>query len=469
MAHLCKQHENAVVNCEGSKTNNKKSCKLFDELRHVKTFQFDLVGSILFVVIVCVKIFCIGVKMRLSRRDFVVLSGLVAMSQAACARKADVGVDTPSNATSSSNVKKDVSTEVDEPVNKDLVPLSKGDLMMVSDTYALNPEINSAWCVSFQLVWDEMLKLLRNGEVLPDEGNESVEALDTAKFHGDGLSDEDYYVYSGHQTFEAKSEIEKAIETKFDQSSDILDDLDWYQSGSDAALAHWLLYCMLYTKFVFDVPFTVHEHEVFGSAETWNLTEDVAYFGYFRDESEPGVIDQVYPAFWASDECYGVCLYSNSSDSCCVVRGCEGSTFSEVWDTFKQHTETEQENGKLVIDNFKMPRLSVNTFSDFKELVGLDIEVTQDNEFKHKGSVVEISAAMQALRFSLDESGGEIKSEAVMTLDDGAMSPVAYGSEHHDFLFDDDFFLFVTRTGSDGQLVPYMALHVHDVSDFLSE
>ena len=377
--------------------------------------------------------------MPLSRRELLIAAMMLAASQTACAIKLPFFNDITLNG-----------------VN------AEGITVVPSDASNIKPD--TVWCVSFQLVWDELRKMLFSDEQSnPLPNNQlSVELCD-AQFHGEGLEHDDVYYFSGHPTISARDTINKELQQRFNQTSDILGDITFYDDP-EAAKAFWMLYCMLYVRFKFSEPFTVHEHESFGSLANGNQVNDITYFGYFENESDDDIEDQIRPAFWKSDDCFGIWLKSTSDDKCFVVRGGEGKTFAEVWRN-AQEWEFAQSN-EIIVTNFKMPRVSMFKKVHFEELFGV-IRPTKSNDFVDAGEPVEITDTIQTIKFELDEFGGVIKSEAYIGLMSGDAGSILE-PEKHDFIFDDDFYIFVTRPSSDGSSkhVPYLAAYIHDISKF---
>ena len=94
---------------------------------------------------------------------------------------------------------------------------------------------NSVWCGTFQLVWNDMVNNVVKQNVVFTPQEKIVENLNKQTFKEDQLSEKDYYKVYDLLTLELKEKIEKAIEEKFNEKSDILDSIDWSKTPKDAS------------------------------------------------------------------------------------------------------------------------------------------------------------------------------------------------------------------------------------------
>lgn len=94
---------------------------------------------------------------------------------------------------------------------------------------------NSAWCGTFQLVWNDMVNNVVKQDVVFTPQKQIVENLNKQTFKEDQVSEKDYYKTYDLLTLDLKAEIEKAIKEKFDEKSDILDDIDWSDAPQNAS------------------------------------------------------------------------------------------------------------------------------------------------------------------------------------------------------------------------------------------
>ena len=330
-------------------------------------------------------------------------------------------------------------------------PEAKGDgLLVPSDHSPVSG--NAAWCAPMQICWQKFLTVYNDNEPIPENGMpDIVSELNGATFTTDMLGIDHYVSFAGPATTEAKADIERLIDERFDQKSDILDSLTW---SDDPATALMLFYAMLYRQFTFPFPFDTLENADFGTAEGGNLGENVAYFGFGEDSTDYEVIDQVTPLFWESGDRFAVQIWCETDDILVLARGAKGSTFDELWNDIQ--TSRAAEEARLEVASFACPKLEVDVVTQYAELAGLTITTSSGEE-------VPITEALQTLKFKLDETGGVIKSEAAVMA--GSAAPISE-PEPHDFRFDDSFVLFLVDAMAIGDYYPYAGIYVDNMADF---
>ena len=137
---------------------------------------------------------------------------------------------------------------------------------------------DSTWCGTFQLVWNDMQNELVKQDIVFTPQLNIVENLNKQSFKENDISKDSYYKKWGLKNLELKEEIEKGIKEKFDETSDILDGLDWSEAGlndeNDASTDRYLFYAMLKKKFEFEKEFTKLKEGNFA-----NKYKNVKYFG----------------------------------------------------------------------------------------------------------------------------------------------------------------------------------------------
>ena len=138
---------------------------------------------------------------------------------------------------------------------KNAIPFS--DELKVLASFDDSVEENSIWCGTFQLVWNRMMEHFQfdkmefvtepvNGELIE---NEIVDNLNKKTFTKDALSESGYYVDFGETTPETKLRIETALKERFNETSKVLDDIDWNVGYGLVS------YAILKKQFSFEKPF----------------------------------------------------------------------------------------------------------------------------------------------------------------------------------------------------------------------
>ena len=307
---------------------------------------------------------------------------------------------------------------------------------------------DSAWCGTFQLVWNDMKNEVVKGDVIFNPQMEMVENLNKGTFTSDMLSDDYYYKKWGKKTPELKAEIEQGIKDKFDETSDVLDDIDWSEGALDdpynPIIDRYLFYVMLKRKFEYPIEFTKLPESEF------NGKSGVTYFG-IDDTTGSEVKKQVEVLYYTSQDDFAFLVGTKGDDELIFVKNPEGSTFDAIYKDVEQKASGYWGNKDLdKRDGVKIPNLNFNEKRVYDELAG--------HEFPTECGVGEIMKAIQTLKFSLDEKGGEVKSES--TIDILTMSALP---ESRNFYLDGTFALFIREKG---QPQPYFAAHVDDIAKF---
>ncbi len=301
-----------------------------------------------------------------------------------------------------------------------------------------NTDENIVWVGTFNLVWNDLMEKL-GGKIEFSEGqSELADELNKQSFKSSDLSDNSYYKNQGPSTLELKEEIEKGIKDKFNETSEILDKVDWDNPNS------YTLYAILKKEFSFLKPFQTLEDESFKNSE-----EKVKYFGL-----EPGLNyeaeENVEVLFYNSKEDFAVKLKTKEGEEVYLYRTSElEKSFEEEYQ--KMQSKALEYKGEKHLnygkDILKIPFINLSSVINYDELCGKII----------KGTNIFIDHALQTVDFELNNYGGCVKSEALIEAKRGA------GTTERKFVYNDDFILFLKEENGS---TPYFALKV-DNSDIL--
>ena len=300
---------------------------------------------------------------------------------------------------------------------------------------------NSAWCPTFQLVWNDMQNELVGGNVKFQEPNVMVDNLNKQAFKDSDLAEEYYYKNFGIMSKELKQEIEKGIEEKFAEKSDILDLFEWPEVPTPD---RYFFYSMLKRDFEFENEFKVLDNKNFAQ------TENVEYFGVDSNTAEE-VRNQVSVLYYNSNTDFAVTLQTKQGDEITLVRAPTGENFEEILENVER--KESKYNGSETLnesDTLSIPNLNINALKEYTEL--------ENKEFTLKTKeIAYIEKAIQTIKFKLDNKGGEIKSEAGMVVEKAAIL------ESRNFDFNDNFAIFLKEEDKD---LPYFAAVISDINLF---
>lgn len=330
------------------------------------------------------------------------------------------------------------------------IPLTKG--ITIVPTMDDKITTDSSWCATFQLVWNDMKNEIVKTDVVFNPQLEMVENLNKESFTEDMLSDEYYFKIYGFKNLELKEKIQKGIKEKFNQTSDILDDFDWNNDALDdptsSDIRRYFFYTMLYREFKYKSKFSVLDNAKFGEYE------DIKYFGVNKNSKE-AVRKQIEVLFYNSKDDFAVKIKTKDNDEVIFYKNPEGETFKEIYDSMMKKTnEYEESRDFSEKDFFMAPILSFNVKREYKELANKKFNTAD-------GNIAMIEKAIQSIKFSLDETGGKVKSEA--GVDSWKTTSMAEEEKTRYFNVNDTFALFLKEEKRD---VPYLALRVDDITKY---
>lgn len=327
---------------------------------------------------------------------------------------------------------------------------SRGIEVVASDVQVVRG--SAAWCATMQVCWDNMMETLCDGGPLNPLGgtSELVRALNASRLGRGALPKDHFYAYSGPKNNRARREIETEVRRRFGQSSEVLDQLDW--SEPSPGMTSLLFYCMLYRKFSFLVPFGVCEEESWGDGDTC-----VTFFEAYDPDQRLSrkMRQQVKPLYYKDRQHHAVSLQTKEGDSVVLVRSPQGGSFSEMWaNTLEQAKRAGSTQTRPLDDHdsFMCPNLSLKLSKEFRELEGLEFLDVKERECI-------IDQVLQTIALSLDNEGGEVKSEAAISACGGALPDF---SHIRNFDYDGRFALFLAGGEARANSHPYLALLVDD-------
>lgn len=330
------------------------------------------------------------------------------------------------------------------------IPLTKG--ITIVPTMDDKITTDSSWCATFQLVWNDMKNEIVKTDVVFNPQLEMVENLNKETFKENMISNEYYFKTYGLKTKKLKEEIEKGIKEKFNQTSDILDDFDWNNDALDdpasSDIRRYFFYTMLYREFEYKSKFSGLDNAKFGEYE------DIKYFGVNKNSKE-AVRKQIEVLFYNSKNDFAVKIKTKDNDEVIFYKNPEGETFKEIYDSMMKKTnEYEESRDFSEKDFFMVPILSFNVKREYKELENKKFNTAD-------GNIAMIEKAIQSIKFSLDETGGKVKSEA--GVDSWKTTSMAGEEKTRYFNVNDTFALFLKEEKRD---VPYLALRVDDIRKY---
>lgn len=341
------------------------------------------------------------------------------------------------------------------PVEIEEAPSFQSDNLTVVPTLVDNVSQDSAWCATFQLVWNDMKNEIVKQDVVFNPQLEMAENLNKETFKESMLSDEYYYKKFGLKTLELKAEIEQGILEKFNETSDILEDFDWSESGlynpARPDVKRYFFYTMLRRDFTFPKVFTTLKNGTFA-----NKYENVEYFG-IDSSSDKSLDRQVSVLYYNSEDDFAITLHTENKDDVILCKSPKGKNFEEIYNNIlKNSNEYTGSYSFNSVDELKIPKLKFNEKREYDELA-------EKTFYAADGDECVIAKAIQTIEFELDEKGGKIKSEAAIDMiKTTAFIPTDIPTPRY-FYLDDTFAIFLKEESKD---VPYFAARIDDITKF---
>lgn len=301
---------------------------------------------------------------------------------------------------------------------------------------------DTSWCPTFQLIWNDFKNDIVKQNIKFDKKLDMLDNLNKEDFTKNDISDSYYYKIYGRKNLELKSKIENAIKEKFNQKSDILDQFDWSNDALDSGedvIDRYFLYSMLYREFEFNKKFDTFN-------DKFKDIKNVEYFGIIKESNL--IRNQIKVYYYNNENDFAIKLITKNNDEVIVIKNPKGETFEEIYNNIKDKQTTSFNSD----DNFMMPKIDFNVLREYSELENKEIETID--------GIYTIEKAIQSIKFSLDEKGGKVKSEAGM---DVKFEATASDKKIRNFYVDDTFALFLKESNKDK---PYFALRVDDISKF---
>lgn len=299
---------------------------------------------------------------------------------------------------------------------------------------------NRVWVGTFQLVWNDLADYIVKGPIqFENEKSSLVRQLNKKRFKADMLSENSYYKTYGEINPELKTQIENAIKEKFNETSDILDSINW-----TPAPEKYLVYAMLKKDFKFLTAFDKLRPGRFG-----NKLGKVEYFGIDKN-SDSSLRYMVNVLFYNSSDDFAVAIRTDGEDILYIYRTSDDKPFDRLYSDMNVKKAGYIDSSQFrSIDTLKIPNVSLYQQANYTELCNKPIKNTKFT----------ISDAIQTVDFKMDNEGVKLKSEAAIAV---AMSarPQTEKPKPRKLYVDDTFVIFLQESG---KKLPYFALRVDDL------
>lgn len=296
---------------------------------------------------------------------------------------------------------------------------------------------NRIWVGTFQIVWNEFMdNIVKKKIKFVDYDSQVAKALNKKEFKKNDISEDAYYTKYGTVSPELKTAIEEGIKEKFNETSDILDTMDWTYNPEKI-----LVYAMLKKDFKFLKAFDKLQPGMFAQNSA-----PVEYFG-INSDSNKKLDKNLKVLFYNNENDFAVKVYTQDNDMVLLYRTNDDVTFDKYYKDIEKKTKKYKGDKDFKAeDELKIPNISLYKETSFKDVEGHQI----------KGTDFKIDRTIETIDFKMDNEGVELKSEAAIIAKMCAL-PIMDGRR---FYFTDNFVLFLIEKGENK---PYYAMKVSDV------
>ena len=320
---------------------------------------------------------------------------------------------------------------------------------------------DSMWCGTFQLVRNDMVNEVVKQDVIFTPQLEIVKNLNKQTFTNKQLSPNSYYSKFWLLTLDLKTEIEKWIKEKFNETSDMLDKwANWSNVPQSDEYYDWKpvkkywFYAMLKKIFKFENEFDQLDNWKFD-----NKYDNIKYF-WIRWSSNSKLYSQVYVYYYNSDKDFAVALKTKEWEDVILARWIWWNSFTNIYSNILKNEKKYKWKHYFTEDDYlKVPELKVKNLTEFSELEKKEF-------FAINRDVCSIEKILQTIELKLDKNGWEIKSEmwAIPRVDPSCIGCWNINKiEHRYFYFDKPYIMFLKEESKD---LPYFAAQISDITLF---
>lgn len=286
------------------------------------------------------------------------------------------------------------------------------------------------------------MDIMPNKTVEFEDGNSMlVDELNKKTFTKDMLSKDDYYIKVGQTSPKLKEEIKNELAQKFNiNTSNVLDEID-FENDTNAIMGY-TVYSMLMKNFEFLVPFDKLGGLRFNDSEGY-----VEYFG-INNASDESLNQNVEVLFYNNQNDFAVKLKTKENEELILYMNDNYTSFNDMYNEIEEKSKNYIGDKTFnQTDELKVPYINVDTIINYDELCGKIIKDTDQ---------MYISNAIQNVKFTLNEKGGNLLSEATVVSEYNSLAENA-----RFFNFTKPFVLFMKE---ENKSKPYFSLKVDNVN-----
>ena len=233
-------------------------------------------------------------------------------------------------------------------------------------------DMDTIWCGTFQLAWNELINQYEKEIELKDYNSELIDKLNEQNFTKDMLSEDSYYIKVAETTPSLKEEIKQDMKKKFGKKSAVLDNIDFNQKNGIT------IYTALNKKFEFLEIFDDLEDKKFGETD-----KKIKCFGIDKksDKSLYKNVEVMYYGWNKENEEweYAARLKTKENEEIIFANISSIGDFDETYKKVLELENTYEETKEFQdIDNIYLPYMNINFTINYEELCGKEINNTRN-------------------------------------------------------------------------------------------
>ena len=309
-------------------------------------------------------------------------------------------------------------------------------------------EQDRVWAGTFQIAWNELLdKYTRMPVRFRESTPMTAKELNRKSFTGTSLSEKCYYKYLGKVNKNTQKIITKALKKKFNETSDILDGLDFAPNSSS-----FLIYTMLKKDFEFTSEYDKLGVSKFGKDMT------AQYFGIDANTDSEKRQD-IKVLYYNNQYDFAIILPAKGNDEVYLYKNGANKDFQSLYKDMtvkaSKYTGSKTFNGT---DELQVPEIKFDITKTFNELTSQRI----------MGTNLTIGQAVETIQFNMDNKVVQPKSEAEITVETAFSQTDEEENIGSRYFYLDNTFVIFLKEKPKGQTrtQPYFALRVNDIRKF---